>query len=72
MYGYFYAENNERFLGHLQFDSARDAINWFRNKWLSWHLVDAKGNDAAAFMNSATGEIIVVKEMKPTGTRQSA
>lgn len=66
MYSYFYPENNQRaFTGtDYEFETAQEAIDWFRDHKENWSDTKARGeNDFAAFMNFGTGDIIVVREM---------
>lgn len=66
-YGYFYPENNQRFLAQLSFGSAEEAAAWWRDKRSMWQEIRAiEPNDKAAFMNPITGDIVVVREVEET------
>lgn len=69
-YGFFYPENNQRYLAGLSFDSAAEAIEWWRDRRTHWQQltitpVFAGGSDVAAFLNPTSGEIVVVREIAP-------
>lgn len=64
MYGYFYPETNERYLAGLTFSSVDEAIAWWRERASHWQVIDAKGNDKAAFMHPRSGDIVVVREVE--------
>jgi hypothetical protein len=70
MYGYFYPENNERFLSSMGFATAEDAIFWFRDRRPTWQRIGPIGkDDLAAFMNPLLGDIVVVRALgdQPAG-----
>lgn len=68
MFGFFYPENNQRFLESVSFDTAQEAIAYWRDKRAMWQEltvmpVFAGGNDLAAWLNPMTGDIVVVREI---------
>lgn len=72
MYGFYYPENNQRYLASLSFDSVEEAVAYFRDMRAMWREIkrgpDDKaaflGKDKAAFLNPLTGEIVVVREIE--------
>jgi len=65
MFGYFYPENNRRFLESLEFETAADAIAWFRDKRTMWQQFEPQNaGDAAAFLNPLNGDIVVVRKVE--------
>jgi hypothetical protein len=65
MYGYFYPENNQRFLQSMEFPTAQGAILWFRDRRSMWHsMAPQSAGDEAAFLNPMTGDIVVVRKLE--------
>ena len=65
MYGYFYPENNQRFLQSMEFETVRAAIDWFQDKRPMWGpLQPQRVGDEMAFLNSLTGDIVVVRKLE--------
>lgn len=62
-FGFFYPENGERFLS-MSFDSAQEAIDWWRDRRSMWVSIKAGSKDQAAFMQPNTGHIVVVREVE--------
>lgn len=63
-YGFFYPENNQRYLAGLSFASAAEAIEWWRDRRNTWQEIPVGSKDEAAFMNPNTGHIVVVREVE--------
>lgn len=64
MYGFFYPENNERFLASLSFNSVEEAVAYFKDKRAMWDAIQPQNPaDAAAFMNPLSGAIVVVRKL---------
>lgn len=63
MFGFFYPENNQRFLDSMVFENAKEAIEWWRDRRSTWQEIPAGSKDEAAFMNHNTGHIVVVREI---------
>ena len=66
MYTFFYPENGERFDKSLDFETVEGAIFYWEEKKPLWGKVKPKGEDQAAFINTVTGEIIVVRKVNQT------
>jgi hypothetical protein len=63
MYGFFYPENGERFIASLSFQTAQEAIDYWKDKRSTWQEIKAGGKDEAAFINPNTGDIVVVRRV---------
>jgi hypothetical protein len=63
MYGFFYPENGERFISSLSFQTAQEAIDYWKDKRGTWQEIKAGSKDNAAFMNPNTGDIVVVRRI---------
>ena len=63
MYGYFYPENNERYLESMSFPTAQEAIDWFQNRRSTWNQVEPQDKSEAAFLSPYDGTIVVVRSV---------
>lgn len=65
-YGFFYPETRERVYQSLDFDTPEAAVEYWQDRRPTWDKLDYRLNpdDHAAFMSSATGHIVVVREIE--------
>lgn len=67
MFGFFYAEGNQRFLPTLSWTTAEQAAAWFRHKRQSWReIMPANPRDEFGFLNPTMGDIIAVRATPDT------
>lgn len=60
-YGFFYPENNERFLASMSWSTPELAADWFRYRRPTWQEITATPPAKYAFLNPIVGDIVVVR-----------